>query len=73
MPNYRGDSNEKTWLTSILKRKIIDHYRRKNSTKGKAEVHMSFYEDGDQKGKWLEERVPQDWRNDAETNIENEE
>ena len=32
MANYRGDSNEKTWFTAILKRKIIDHYRKKNST-----------------------------------------
>lgn len=73
MPNFRGDSNEKTWLISILKRKIIDHYRKKNSSKGQAEVHMSFYEDGEQKGNWLEERVPQDWGNEAEKNIENNE
>ena len=73
MPNFRGDSNEKTWLTSILKRKIIDHYRKKNSTKGKAEIHMSFYEDGQKKGDWLEEQVPQEWSNTAEKAIENEE
>lgn len=73
MSNYRGDSNEKTWLTSILKRKIIDHYRKKNSTKGRAEIHMSFYEEGDNKGDWLEERVPQEWGNNAEKSIENEE
>jgi len=71
MPNYRGDSNEKTWITSILKRKIIDHYRKKNSTKGQAEIHMSFYEDGAKKGDWLEERVPQEWGNDTEKSIEN--
>jgi RNA polymerase sigma-70 factor (ECF subfamily) len=25
--NFRGDASEKTWLTSILKNKIIDYYR----------------------------------------------
>jgi len=36
MPNYRGDANERTWLIAILKRKIIDYYRKKNSYKGQA-------------------------------------
>lgn len=26
--NFRGDCNERTWLTGILRNKIIDHYRR---------------------------------------------
>jgi len=73
MHNFRGDSNEKTWLTSILKRKIIDHYRKKNSTKGQAEVHMSFYEEGSKKGNWLEEQVPHEWDNTTEKTIENSE
>jgi len=32
---------------------------------------MNFYEEGDQKGNWIEERVPQSWGNDAEKDIEN--
>ncbi len=28
---FRGDSSEKTWLTSILKHKLIDYYRKKNT------------------------------------------
>ena len=71
--NFQGKSNERTWLTAILKRKIIDYYRKINSAKGKAEVHMSFYKEGDKKGKWIEERVPQDWGNEADTAIENKE
>jgi RNA polymerase sigma factor (sigma-70 family) len=29
--NFKGEASERTWLISILKRKIIDHYRKKNS------------------------------------------
>ena len=71
--NYRGDAAELTWLVSILKRKIIDHYRRINSAKGKKEIRMSFYEEGKKKGSWIEERVPQSWGNEAAKEIENDE
>ncbi len=69
--NYRGQASERTWLISILKRKIIDYYRKINSKKGKVEVRMDFYEDGERKGKWIEERAPSSWGNEAEKNIEN--
>ncbi|WP_299617926.1 sigma-70 family RNA polymerase sigma factor [uncultured Tenacibaculum sp.] len=71
--NFEGKSTERTWLISILKRKIIDYYRKINSKKGQAEVRMSFYEDGENEGNWIEERVPQSWSSEAEKNIENEE
>ena len=72
MKNFKGQASERTWLISILKRKIIDQYRKKNSQKGKAEVRMSFYEDGENKGKWIEERVPSTWK-DVDATIENKE
>lgn len=71
--NFQGLANERTWLIAILKRKIIDHYRKINSIKGKAEVRMNFYADGDNEGDWIEERVPNSWNNEIEKNIENEE
>ncbi len=71
--NFQGKATERTWLVSILKRKIIDYYRKINSKKGKAEVRMTFYEDGENEGNWLEERVPQNWENESEKIIENEE
>ena len=71
--NFRGQAAERTWLVSILKRKIIDHYRKINSAKGQKEVRMNFYEEGDNKGRWIEERVPQNWGNDADKDIENDE
>lgn len=67
--NFKGKASERTWLVSILKRKIIDHYRKINSKKGQAEVRMNFYNDGENEGDWLEERVPQKWDNTSETSI----
>ncbi len=71
--NFQGKASERTWLVSILKRKIIDHYRKINSKKGQAEVRMPFYQDGEKEGNWLEERVPQNWDNASEKDIENQE
>jgi len=71
MKNFKGQASERTWLISILKRKIIDYYRKINSKKGSAEVRMNFYEDGENKGKWLEERVPSAWESEADSTIEN--
>ena len=71
--NFQGKASERTWLISILKRKIIDYYRKINSAKGKAEVKMNFYSDGEREGDWIEERVPTDWNAEVEKNIENKE
>ena len=69
--NFEGKATERTWLISILKRKIIDHYRKTNSKKGQAEVRMNFYNDGENEGDWIEERVPQSWDSEVEKKIEN--
>jgi len=64
--NFQGKSSERTWLISILKRKIIDTYRKQYASK---ESSMSAYEqdisDGDFyrsegpfRGKWLEGKGP---------------
>lgn len=71
--NFQGKASERTWLISILKRKIIDYYRRINSIKGRAEVKMNFYSDGEREGEWIEERVPSSWNNEVEKVIENKE
>jgi len=73
MKNFKGLASERTWLVSILKRKIIDHYRKINSKKGKAEVRMNFYKDGENEGEWIEERAPNTWAEDTDSGIENEE
>lgn len=71
--NFEGKSSERTWLVAILKRKIIDYYRKINSKKGQAEVKKIFYDSGENKGHWVEERVPQLWNVSVEKDIENEE
>ncbi|MGB3608070.1 MAG: sigma-70 family RNA polymerase sigma factor [Psychroserpens sp.] len=70
MKNFKGQASERTWLISILKRKIIDHYRKINSKKGKAEVRMSYNTD-EQEGDWLEERVADPFGKTAEDSIIN--
>ncbi len=72
MKNFKGEASERTWLISILKRKIIDHYRRINSNKGKAEVKVTL-PDGEMEGDWLEEKVPDLTDRTAEDEMENRE
>ncbi len=70
--NFKGEATERTWLISILKRKIIDYYRKINSKKGKAEVHIT-YRDDDAEGDWLEENAADPFDKTAEDRMENEE
>lgn len=72
MKNFKGEANERTWLTSILKRKVIDYYRKINSNKGKAEVRINF-SDEENEGDWLETKVSDPFDKTAEDKMENEE
>ncbi|WP_248722161.1 sigma-70 family RNA polymerase sigma factor [Seonamhaeicola sp. ML3] len=72
MNNFKGEASERTWLISILKRKIIDYYRKINSNKGKAEVRIN-YRDDESEGDWLEERVADPFDKTAEDNMQNRE
>ncbi len=73
MKNFKGEASERTWLISILKRKIIDHYRKTNSKKGQAEVRINYNTDSDNEGSWLEERVADPYDKSAEASLENNE
>lgn len=72
MKNFKGEASERTWLISILKRKIIDYYRKINSNKGKAEVRIT-YNDAESEGDWLEERVADPYDQNAEDSMQNSE
>ncbi|WP_350287282.1 sigma-70 family RNA polymerase sigma factor [uncultured Croceitalea sp.] len=71
--NYKGDAAERTWLIAILKRKVIDHYRKINSKKGKAEVRMSYNSGDEDSGDWLEEKVADPFGKGGDDTIENRE
>lgn len=70
--NFKGSASERTWLVAILKRKVIDHYRKINSKKGKAEVKMSYKRD-EGEGSWLEEQIADPLSLTENDQIENEE
>lgn len=72
MKNFKGEATERTWLISILKRKIIDYYRKINSNKGRAEVRINF-KDEENEGDWLEEMAADRYEMNAEDLLENEE
>ena len=69
---FKGEASERTWLISILKRKIIDYYRKINSRKGKAEVKINYSDDYNE-GEWLEEQVADQFDRTAEDEMENNE
>ncbi|MEE9363192.1 MAG: sigma-70 family RNA polymerase sigma factor [Cellulophaga sp.] len=71
--NYKGTAAERTWLIAILKRKVIDHYRKINSIKGKAEVRMSYSSHSDSDGDWLEEQIADPYSELDNSAIENKE
>ncbi len=71
--NYKGEAAERTWLIAILKRKVIDHYRKTNSKKGQAEVRMNYSSATDVEGDWLEEQVADPFSTFENSAMENEE
>lgn len=77
--NFKGDSTERTWLFTILKFKIADHYR-KASTKNEISnskfgnddssfIDNHFDEDGD----WKSNVQPKEWGANDPNSIENKE
>jgi len=60
--NYKGKSNVKTWLFSILKHKIADYYR----SKYKQDIEVDFDTFFDDNHRWKSEYRPKDWGNEKE-------
>jgi RNA polymerase sigma-70 factor (TIGR02943 family) len=71
--SFRGDSSEKTWLVTILKNKIIDHYRKKDVLKDTTSYLQEtedgfsehFFERGN--GHWLAAAAPKQWTTYADS------
>jgi len=79
--NFEGKSTEKTWLTSILKNKILDYWK-KSSTKNETLVNKvsdddsfynHFFEIEERKGHWTENNSPQMWQSQGENKLEQKE
>lgn len=61
--SFKGDSSPKTWLFSILKYKIIDHYRAKVK-KPFSYDNTSFSGFFTDDGEWLPDKKPGNWDDD---------
>lgn len=75
--SFSGKSSERTWLTGILKHKIIDHFRKysRETELTAEEADMSSYdylfrEEGDWKGHWTAEARPIQWADNPEQALE---
>jgi RNA polymerase sigma-70 factor (TIGR02943 family) len=80
--NFQSNASEKTWLTSIVKNKIVDYYR-KSSTRNELNVfdkdapddfmNHFFEKEGNYVGHWSNDSSPKDWKKDLHAPLEAEE
>jgi len=60
--SFKSKSSEKTWLFAILKRKIIDFYRKASSKYEKNFSEISpFYSKGEFLSHWKADKSPMEW------------
>ena len=75
--NFEGKSSERTWLTAILKNKIIDVYRKKSSGLKNIEIKVAKEEQEDffdrDSGHWVFEHGPKEFGIEDKDHIINKE
>ncbi|MFK8037201.1 MAG: sigma-70 family RNA polymerase sigma factor [Crocinitomicaceae bacterium] len=71
LEKFEGKSAVRTWLVSILKRKIIDFWRQKETRK--TDVFSSFFTEGKMMTKWSENERPGGRLSEIDLEIENNE
>lgn len=70
--NFKGNSQEKTWLFSILENKITDYFRsnnykfQQNKVAIRPEFFGYFFDRNDENKHWNSAQKPQEWGNLAE-------
>jgi len=69
LDSFQEKSAVRTWLVSILKRKIIDFWRQKESRK--TDVFSSFFTEGGRSAHWLENSSPKGRLSEIDLEIEN--
>ena len=79
LDRFKGKASVKTWLTGILKNKIIDHYRKSSRWTNFSDL-TSFYEGESsemfqENGHWKAEshKFPAEWRPEQLTNLDRKE
>lgn len=75
LDNYKGEISEKNWLYTILKNKIIDHYRKRSSIvlselDDLFKQTESFFDEGDH---WRKDAMPKEWNVDYSMPMESDE
>ena len=79
LANFKGESSERTWLYSILKNKIADHYKKASTryeiNNSKFIIENDSFLDNffDEDGVWNENAAPVSWGVDYNSAIENKE
>jgi RNA polymerase sigma-70 factor (ECF subfamily) len=72
LASFRGQASERTWLFLILRRKVIDHYRRQARSPfvplAASAEEAQFFRPED--GHWREECYPQAWNVQADDALE---
>ena len=72
--SYKGEASEKSWLFTICKNKIIDHYRKKaKDIIQPLQNHHATDDFFDEAEHWTKEDKPIDWGIDQQQSIENKE
>ena len=76
---FKGEASEKTWLTGILRNKIIDHYKKASTQKEKqdldnhrAEASYNYFFEEDS-GHWTDDKGPKEWGVNASSSMESKE
>lgn len=76
---YKGQCSERTWLFTILKFKISDHYRKASNRYEITNSSFSFEDHGsvdyyfNEEEEWRKDRVPKSWSNLPSSSLENKE
>ncbi|MFN8299521.1 MAG: sigma-70 family RNA polymerase sigma factor [Chitinophagales bacterium] len=80
LDTFEARATEKTWLTAILKRKIIDYYRKKSTQNERSVLDKEgdgsfidhFFNGDGNAGHWTNTAAPTAWGKDFETSVESE-
>jgi RNA polymerase sigma-70 factor (TIGR02943 family) len=71
--NFKGEISEKNWLFTILKNKIIDHFRKSSTRLTDSLPDFADNESYFENEHWTKATAPADWKTDTESVIDRKE